>query len=74
MSDADIWIAVHDDGTVEAFDTQDAATNAVRDDTNPWIECVQIQRAPRINDLGAKRRSWVSPPHIVYTGPGGDAA
>lgn len=77
MPEPDVWIAVRDDGSVEAFDTQDAATNAVRDDENPWIELVQIQRAPKLDELGSRRRTWISAPQLTIPArwdDGGDAA
>lgn len=74
MPEPDVWIVIHDDQTIEAFDTQDDAENSTRDDENPYIELVQIHRAPKITDHSNRRRSWVSPPGLIYTGDGGDAA
>lgn len=69
----EVYIAVHDDGSVEAFDDVDTARNAVRDDENGWCELVQIQHAPTVDDFSTRRRSWISPPNLVYNGPN-DAA
>jgi hypothetical protein len=68
-----VWIAVHDNGTIEAYDDVDEARNATRDDTSPWVELVTIHHAPAVTDLTSKRRSWISPPNLIYTGPN-DAA
>lgn len=69
----EVYIVVHDDQSIEAFDDVDEARNATRDDENPYVELVNIHHAPAVTDITSKRRTWVSPPNLIYTGPN-DAA
>lgn len=44
MPEPEIWVLIADDGTVSAYDTQDQAITAAVDQTQPWIECVTLNR------------------------------